>query len=322
MSKDARKQLTYQASLCDLKSNHRNQSFQMATLRILASDVIANRTRFSREAIINALPTLKNIPLVGLFCEETGDFKGHERRLELDDEEGLKTVYNTYPMGVIPESANFWFDKVEEHGEIKEYLMVEVLLWKRQKEVKALRRRKRFNISMEIEVQQATQSKEALEIDSFFFTAVCVLGNHVNGAFRSAELKVLDYSQEECFKDMMYELDVHLQKQEGGAEMENNQVIEPVQEPVVEEVPVVEEPQVEEVVVEESMVETPAEPVVEEVAVEEPQTEEPTVETEPVVEPTVEEVEVVEPTVEEPAVKDYSEELEVTKQLRKIYKTL
>lgn len=291
MKQEKNTHLLYQASLCDLEQGHRNRTFQMATLRILASDVIANRTRFTRQAIVNALPTLKNIPLVGLFSEETGDFKGHERKLELDEEEGLKHVYNTYPMGVIPESANFWFDEVEENGEIKEYLMVEVLLWKRQKEVKTLRRRKRFNISMEIEVQQATQSNEALEIEDFIFTAVCVLGSHVNGAFKSAELKVLDYSQEEGFKDMMYELDAHLQKQGGGDGMEDNQVIDPVQEPIVEDAPVVEEPQVDEA----GVVETPIEETVEV--------------TEPVVEDVTTEETPAEPVVETP--QDFEEETPV-----------
>ena len=47
-----------------------NPSFHMGTTRIFAIESVANNVQFSQESTINALPTLKNIPIVALYKED------------------------------------------------------------------------------------------------------------------------------------------------------------------------------------------------------------------------------------------------------------
>lgn len=205
----------YQGSLTDVERGRKNRSFQSATLRLMAVDVIANKTRYTKETILKALPTLCNIPLVGRW--KGRDFGSHESQLELNEEEGYQMVYNTTPLGVIPESANFWFETVEVDGKEQEFLCVDVVLWKRQKEVKSLIKRKQFSISMEVTITDADKDLTGvLEIRDFYFTAVCVLGSNVPPAFAGAMIQTYsaDHTQEQI-NQMMLEF----AKELGGEKM-------------------------------------------------------------------------------------------------------
>ena len=245
-------QLVYQASLVDVEKGRTNRSFKTATLRLMAVDVVANRTRYNKESILKALPTLRNIPLVGRWKGE--DFGSHEVKLELDEEEGFKNTYNTTPLGVIPESANFWFESVDVNGTSQEFLCVDVLLWKRQKEVKSLIRRKQFNISMEVTITDAIKDTAGiLDIRDFYFTAVCILGANVSPAFSGAMIQTYADETQQQVSEMMLEFQAeHPERKEGEEMPEMNEA--PVLEPEMVET----EPEVEPVVDEVSeSVETP-----------------------------------------------------------------
>lgn len=210
--------INYQASLSNVELGRSNSSFKTGQMRILAPDVVANGTSFTKEAILKALPSLKNIPVVGLHHKDREDFGGHEATLVLD-EDGFSTEYNTHPFGVIPESANVWFEEVDG----KEYLVTDILLWKREKAVKTLRKRKSFSVSMEIEVLNGVRENGILKITDFIFTAVCVLGKRVAPAFKSANIQV--FSESQSLQTMLYELKEYMdQSLSGGETMAEEQV--------------------------------------------------------------------------------------------------
>lgn len=306
-------QLMYQGNLQHVEKGRTNHSFKKAILRLLAVDVIANQTKYSKEAILRALPSLRNIPIVGLLKGD--DFGGHEARLVLDEEEGFKTEYNTVPFGLVPESANFWFETEVINGKEQEFLCVDVLLWKRQKEVKALTKRKQFNTSMEVTILSGNKDRSGvLDIDEFYFTAVCVLGNHVTPAFKGAQIQT--YSEDTGVQNKINQMMMEFAEQLGGETMPVEETIltpeeQDIQAPVVEEVetptdetpeetPVVEEPETPEVGEGEYQEEAP---VVEEPEATEPEVEEPKTEGESTEETPESETPVVEetptPTLEE-----------------------
>ena len=275
----------YQGNLQNVEKGHTNRSFKTATLRLLAVDVVANKTKYSKESILKALPTLRNIPIVGLLKGD--DFGSHEAQMVLDEEVGLKTVYNTVPFGLIPESANFWFETANVNGKEQKFLCVDVLLWKRQKEVNVLAKRKQFNTSMEVTILSGNKDRTGvLHIDDFYFTAVCVLGNHIAPAFKGAQIQT--YSEDTDVQDKINQMMMEFAEQLGGETMSVEETIltpeeQDVQAPVVEEVetpteetpeetPVVEEPETPEAGEGEYQEETP---VVEEPEATEPEVEEP-----------------------------------------------
>ena len=197
MDKITDKKITVNAfvTFSDIEPNL-NPSFHQAKTRIMAIESVANRCNFSVESVEKGLPTLKNVPIVTQYNTETGNFKGHEF-----DVDGSAM---TYGIGVIPESAEQWIEEVEENGVTKHYLCSDVLLWKRQKkEFEFIQNHKDLSVSMEVMITDATFENDIYNIDSFYFTAVTVLGIGVTPAFNSANIT---FSQMNNVEQMMFEL--------------------------------------------------------------------------------------------------------------------
>ena len=197
MDKITDKKITVNAfvTFSDIEPNL-NPSFHQAKTRIMAIESVANRCNFSVAAVEKGLPTLKNVPIVTQYNTETGNFKGHEF-----DKDGSAM---TYGIGVIPESAEQWIEEVEENGVTKHYLCSDVLLWKRQKkEFEFIQNHKDLSVSMEVMITDATFENDIYNIDSFYFTAVTVLGIGVTPAFSSANIT---FSEQSDVAQMMFEL--------------------------------------------------------------------------------------------------------------------
>lgn len=197
MDKITDKKITVNAfvTFSDIEPNL-NPSFHQAKTRIMAIESVANKCNFSVESVEKGLPTLKNVPIVTQYNTETGNFKGHEF-----DVDGSAM---TYGIGVIPESAEQWIEEVEENGETKHYLCSDVLLWKRQKkEFEFIQNHKDLSVSMEVMITDATFDDDVYNINSFYFTAVTVLGIGVTPAFNSANIT---FSQMNNVEQMMFEL--------------------------------------------------------------------------------------------------------------------
>ena len=206
-----------------------NPSFHKAKTRIMAIESIANRCNFSKESVVNGLPTLKNVPIVTYFNEE-GNLGDHEMSQDRDG----KPIFKTYGIGVIPESAEQWIEEVEENGETKQYLCSDVLLWKRQKrEYEFIQKHKELSVSMEVQITNSCfDENKILNIDEFYFTAVTVLGIGVNPAFDNASLTFS--KQDDQIQEMMFDLKNF--DGVGNMPQEENVVTEPVEEKAGENV--------------------------------------------------------------------------------------
>ena len=233
MDKITDKKITVNAfvSFSDIEPNL-NPSFHQAKTRIMAIESVANRCNFSTESVVKGLPTLKNVPIVTQYNPETGNFKGHEF-----DTDGSAM---TYGIGVIPESAEQWIEEVEENGETKHYLCSDVLLWKRQKkEFEFIQNHKDLSVSMEVMITDATFDDDVYNINSFYFTAVTVLGIGVNPAFNSANIT---FSQQNSdVAQMMFELNNFEREEDtmpkAGTQFEEEQQQQEQVEPEVEKQP-------------------------------------------------------------------------------------
>ena len=222
MDKITDKKITVNAfvTFSDIEPNL-NPSFHQAKTRIMAIESVANKCNFSVESVEKGLPTLKNVPIVTQYNNETGNFKGHEF-----DVDGSAM---TYGIGVIPESAEQWIEEVEENGVTKHYLCSDVLLWKRQKkEFEFIQNHKDLSVSMEVMITDATFDDDVYNINSFYFTAVTVLGIGVTPAFNSANIT---FSQMNNVEQMMFELN-NFESEENtmpkaSKQFEDEQAVEP-----------------------------------------------------------------------------------------------
>lgn len=169
-----------------------NPSFAAARVAIAYPGRNRNRSDISAEVFEKALPSLANVPLVGHFDAETQDFGGHDIRVKIDDEGGVKVEAATTPFGVVPETMNAeWVDVTEADGTVRPYLFCDVLLWKRQPGYKCLASQESWHQSMEINVDQYYIDKDGYcVIEDMYFEALCILGNTVEPCFESASVQI------------------------------------------------------------------------------------------------------------------------------------
>ena len=196
--------MTFASSLTDLCEI--NSSFDTGILRIAYYGENRNKTFISKETFEKCIKTMYNCPLVCNYDRETDSFGGHDIEVVRDSDGGLRLINATTPVGLIPESAKYWWDTVEEEdGSTHEYLFVEVLIWKRQEEYRKLKRDGIAAHSMEITVKDCKLIDGITYIYDFEFTAFALIS--VEPCFESAALTMFSHQDfKRQFSEMMREL--------------------------------------------------------------------------------------------------------------------
>lgn len=182
--------------------------FSKARVTVMYHGENPNRSSFSKWDVEKAVPSLKNIPIVGYFSEEDENFGGHERSLVVEDDK-IVVKTKTVPIGVVPESAVFsWENIVDKDGIRREYLVIDnALIWNRDEKLVSALSTDDFGQSMEITVNEYYTLDGVDYITDFYFTALCVLGIDKNGAgyVRPAfdDAKVQTYSKDDSLTESM-----------------------------------------------------------------------------------------------------------------------
>jgi len=169
-----------------------NDSFDYGVLRIAYHGENRNGSFISRDTMERcAKKSIYNVPVVANYHRETDSIGAHDA--EIIRKKGTPTLVNiTQPIGVVPESADFWWNKVaEDDGTIHEYLCADVLLWKRQEAYAKIKEDGITAQSMEIGVNQCHRENKLLIVEDFEFQAFCLLGN-AEPCFESASLATFD----------------------------------------------------------------------------------------------------------------------------------
>lgn len=199
--------LTYSSALSELCEV--NSSFDTGVLRIAYTNKNRNGSYISKEVFEKCMDTIHNVPIVCNYCREDDSIGGHDMDVAYDNDGNIKLVNLTTPIGVVPESAEpYWEIVAENNGEMHEYLCTDVLLWKRQDVYEKLKRDGVTSESMEITVKDGERDKDGTYvIKDFEFTAFCILGDDVEPCFESASLEVFSHSEfKEEMEKMMAEL--------------------------------------------------------------------------------------------------------------------
>lgn len=213
--------LRYQSHKFDI--TNKNPLFSEAKIYIMYHGENRNNSYISKEDVDKSMSSLYNIPIVGEFIESEADseesnFGSHGGKIVVDDN-GIKFIQTTKPVGVVPESANVYWETIKDEKEReREYLVVDgALVWNRyQEEVNALKGAN-FGQSMEVEVEDGWFDDEdgLYHITDFFFSALCILGidGRKNGKVEPAfeDSKIITYSNEET-RDEIKEMKSDLQK--------------------------------------------------------------------------------------------------------------
>lgn len=180
-----------------------NSSFDKGILRVCYVGANRNNSFISEETFKLCMPSIYNCPIVCNYDRETDEIGSHDMEIVKGEDGRLTLVNITDPIGVVPESANYWFEDFEEEdGTVHKYLYVEVLLWKRQEAYQKIKRDGITDESMEISIKEGHMEDGIYVIERFEFTAFCLLGT-AEPCYESASLMV--FSQED-FKEKLGEM--------------------------------------------------------------------------------------------------------------------
>ena len=191
----------------ELESNT-DSRFQKVKIYIAHTGENLNNSVFSKDVLENMIPSLSNIPILGLISENSNgesDFRGHEKTLDITDGK-FKIKFNTHAYGFVPEDNNAHFEVTGG----KEWLVTDGYLWTRFIDAIEL-----FNDasgskgqSMEVgNVEGYTDNRGRLVFTSAMFTGLCILGDDVPPAMTGSAISTV-FSKEDfksTFKEMLAE---------------------------------------------------------------------------------------------------------------------
>ena len=165
-----------------------NSNFHPVKIMICHTGENFNGSVFSLESFNKSINTLSNIPILGFVkVDESGnkDLAGHEIDLDLFvDEDGkinVREYYKEVPIGVIPETNNYFFEEID--GET--YLGCYGYIWKcySNDAYDILLDDEEKEVSMEILIKECSYDKRnRCNIDKFEFLGVTCLGSAHPGA--------------------------------------------------------------------------------------------------------------------------------------------
>lgn len=164
---------------------------------------------------------LPGSPVVGYFNQATNDFEGHNKEISLRGGENIEVLDTTKPYGFVPTDAKVWFQKFDDEGVEREYLVTECYIW-----TSAYPESQRLfehgnNQSMELnkETQKGFWAKDNNSGSRFFIynealiEKLCILGESVEPCFEGAQFKT-EFSLEnmEELRITMFSMLTELQK--------------------------------------------------------------------------------------------------------------
>lgn len=184
----------------------RNSSFDSGVLRVAYTGRNRNNSFISKDTFERCISSIYNCPIVCRYDRDSDTIGSHDMELVSDDNGGMRIVNITHPVGVIPESAKYWWEEIEDESGLHEYLCVDALIWKRQEAYKKIKEDGITDESMEISIKEGEMVDGVYVIHRFEFTAFCLLGT-AEPCYESASLEMFscdDFKKQ--LADMMHEL--------------------------------------------------------------------------------------------------------------------
>ena len=182
-----------------------NSEFTKCSISIMGYDEIANGTKFSKENILKACPTLNYVPVIGYWNDKDEDFSDHGIEYVISND-GIEEVIKTIPFGVVIKDSSRFDTIVMNNGEETEYLFADCYLWNRNEKAIDKVKEGRCNQSMEISINDYTERDNYIDITDFEFTALCILGEDVAPAFSNARIRQAGKYSKDDFKAIYSEM--------------------------------------------------------------------------------------------------------------------
>lgn len=214
---------------CEISNEPLNDSFNKGILRVAYTGKNRNNTFISKQTFEDAIPTIYNCPIVANYIRDEDEIGSHD--IEIVEKDGnYHSVNITHPVGVVPESAKYWWENIqEEDGSIHEYLCIEILLWKRQECYEKIKKNGTTSESMEITVKEGMMVDGIYHIKKMIYTAFCLL-EKAEPCFESASISLFSKQERNQFKQEFAEMledlkSFNLNKSKGEEKMDKTEIL-------------------------------------------------------------------------------------------------
>lgn len=153
-----------------------------------------NHTVITKEVATEMGRKLPGSPIVGYFNKDTNDFDGHNREIVVSNGK-YEIVDITRPYGFVPTDANVWFQKFNDEGVEREYLVTDVYIWSKIYPESERILTKGNNHSMELSKENQSgfwTNDDKTNARIFIYNEaliekLCVLGQNVEPCFEGAQ---------------------------------------------------------------------------------------------------------------------------------------
>lgn len=176
-----------------------------------------NHTVITKEVAAEMGRKLPGSPIVGYFNHEINDFEGHNREIIVRDGK-FAIVDVTRPYGFVPDNANVWFQKFNDEGVEREYLVTDVYIWTGvyPESKRILENGNNHSMELNEENQSGFWTKDDKTNERIFIynealiEKLCVLGENIEPCFEGAQFSSqfsLEGNQEfQKLKTMVYSM--------------------------------------------------------------------------------------------------------------------
>lgn len=194
-----------------------------------------NGTVITKQVAEDMGRALPGSPVVGYFNKEKNDFEEHSRAINIENGE-YKLIDITKPYGFVPTDAEVWFQKFNESGIEREYLVTECYLWTEiYPECKRVAE-KGNNQSMELTndtgfwAKDNNSNRRIFIYNEALIQKLCILGEENEPCFEGAQITsvspTIDRQEFNEFTSKMYSMISELQEtlNKGGSQTMTEQV--------------------------------------------------------------------------------------------------
>lgn len=175
-------------------------------LQACHTGVNRNKSNIPIESMTAALPSFSNRPILGYIHQlddGTWDFYSHNAEISEDKDGKTEVEYLEVPVGIIPESCNakIVYDELKE----KNYVNVNGYIFEEySKAAEILRAKGTSKVSVELAIEDMSWNldEDCLNIDSFYFMGITILGRDEEGTIieegmAGSNITLGSFSQEE-----------------------------------------------------------------------------------------------------------------------------
>ena len=201
-----------QCVLTPSESENKNAEFSPVKIRVAYVGKNRNKRCISKCVMDSMIPSLYNVPIVGHWREDAGNFGEHDVEI-IKSGNKIEVKDLTRPYGVVPSDAEVWYEDVkEDDGTEHTYLCCTGLLWTARYPEASKIISEASNQSMEIRVYEKADwpDGDGYDITKAEFSALCILGRSENPdenmtpCFESASIEGYSFKTE--FDEMIKRL--------------------------------------------------------------------------------------------------------------------